>query len=77
MWVPQGFAHGYMTLTTHTLVQYYVDNFYMPEYETGIRYDSLGIKWPAKPLEISGKDKRWNKLEDGFKVSKTNSWFLS
>jgi dTDP-4-dehydrorhamnose 3,5-epimerase len=61
MYVPCGFAHGFMTLTDNTEVLYFSSEFYNPELEKGIRYDdpNFKINWPNKPTEISQKDANW------------------
>ena len=47
LFVPRGFAHGFISLSDNTLFEYYVDNEYKPEYEDGILWndEDLGIKW--------------------------------
>ena len=61
IYVPEGFAHGYQTLTEHAEVFYQVSQVYSPESERGVRYDdpAFGIKWPVEALVISDKDKSW------------------
>ncbi len=62
LYVPEGFAHGYQTLTDNTEVFYQVSQFYSPESERGVRWDdpAFGIKWPETDnLVISEKDKNW------------------
>ena len=39
MYVPKGFAHGFLTLADDTEAFYFVDEFYSPELERGVRYD--------------------------------------
>lgn len=60
LWVPRGFAHGYLVLTDHTIFSYKCDNYYHKAAEQGIRYDDpdLNISWPVvdRPLVISEKD---------------------
>ena len=48
MYVPKGFAHGFITLADDTEAFYFVDEFYSPEHERGIRYDDPRFKlsWP-------------------------------
>ncbi len=59
MYVPEGFAHGYLTLEDNTEVFYQVSEFYAPESEGGIRYDDphIGILWPGPILLVSAKDR--------------------
>ena len=59
MYVPKGFAHGFITLADDTEAFYFVDEFYAPEYERGIRYDdpTFQLRWPMKPTVISDKDR--------------------
>lgn len=58
LYVPKGFAHGFMTLTENTEALYLVDQFYAPELERGIRYDDprFKIEWPLPVNVISDKD---------------------
>jgi dTDP-4-dehydrorhamnose 3,5-epimerase len=58
LYVPEGFAHGYLTLTENTEVFYQVSEFYNPGHERSIRWNdpAFGIKWPVEPLVISPKD---------------------
>ena len=47
LYVPRGFAHGFISLEEDTLFEYYVDNKYMPEMEDGILWNDpdIGINW--------------------------------
>jgi dTDP-4-dehydrorhamnose 3,5-epimerase len=58
MFVPKGFAHGFITLQDDTEAFYMVSEFYSPEHERGIRYNDpfFDIKWPINPVIISDKD---------------------
>ncbi|QDU34542.1 dTDP-4-dehydrorhamnose 3,5-epimerase [Poriferisphaera corsica] len=58
MYVPKGFAHGFITLENDTEAFYFVDEFYAPEHERGIRYNDseFDIKWPIQPTVLSEKD---------------------
>jgi dTDP-4-dehydrorhamnose 3,5-epimerase len=64
LYVPEGFAHGFLTLEDHTEVTYQVSQFYTPAAERGIRYDdpALGIRWPLEVQVISEKDRSWPRL---------------
>lgn len=58
MYVPRGFAHGFLTLEENTEALYLVTAFYDPARERGVRWNDprFQIRWPAKPLVISDKD---------------------
>lgn len=67
LYVPEMFAHGYLTLVPEAEVFYQVSEFYAPGTERGVRYDdpAIGIKWPAPIVEVSEKDAAWPLLETG------------
>lgn len=59
LFIPKGFAHGFVTLVERTEVQYKVDDYYDANLERSIRYDdpSLAIDWGAGPFVLSYKDR--------------------
>jgi dTDP-4-dehydrorhamnose 3,5-epimerase len=59
MYVPKGFAHGFITLEDDTEAFYFADEFYAPERERGVRWNDprFGIQWPEEPVVISDKDR--------------------
>ncbi len=62
LYVPKGFAHGYLTLEDNSEVLYQVSEFYAPESERGLRWDdpAFAIQWPkTENLLISEKDAGW------------------
>jgi dTDP-4-dehydrorhamnose 3,5-epimerase len=62
LYVPEGFAHGYLTLEYNAEVFYMVSQFYMPDLERGVRWDDpvFDVEWPeTSDLVISEKDKNW------------------
>lgn len=65
LYVPEGFAHGFQTLTDDAEVFYQVSEFYAPEHERGVRYDDprFGMEWPLPVAEISEKDASWPDYE--------------
>jgi dTDP-4-dehydrorhamnose 3,5-epimerase len=67
LYVPDMFAHGYLTLTDDAEVAYQVGEFYSPGYERGLRYDdpTLGISWPIPITVLSDKDAAWPLLDAG------------
>ena len=58
LYVPRGFAHGFVSLTDDTLFEYYVDNKYMPRMEGGILWNDpeLSINWDEIFLEFGIED---------------------
>ena len=66
VFIPKGFAHGYLTLKKDTIFAYKCDNYYAPNFEDGIMYndESLNIDWLLKEKEmiISEKDKIYKSL---------------
>lgn len=65
VYVPRGFAHGFLTLTDDCEVFYPVTASYAPDYERGLRYDdpALDIEWPAEVSVVSKKDQTWPLLQ--------------
>ncbi len=62
LYIPEGFAHGYLTLTDGAEVFYQVSQFYTPGAEAGIRWNDplFDIPWPlSEPAVISEKDQQW------------------
>lgn len=61
MYIPKGFAHGYVVLEDNTIFQYKCDEFYHPESEDGIAWNDpkIGIDWgiPESEIILSEKDK--------------------
>ena len=62
LFIPRGFAHGFLVLSEEAIFTYKVDNVYAPQAEAGIRWNDpeLGIHWPVDPTEVltSAKDLR-------------------
>lgn len=58
LFVPKGFAHGFITLEDNSEVFYQMSEFYAPECAEGIRWDdpALQIRWPLEPIVISERD---------------------
>lgn len=61
LFVPHGFAHGFVVLSNSATFAYKVDNYYAPKHERGIAFDDkdLAIGWqlPSQILQLSDKDK--------------------
>ena len=62
LFIPRGFAHGFVVLSDSAVFAYKVDNTYAPDYEAGILWNDkeLGVDWGAKESEIfiSNKDEQ-------------------
>jgi dTDP-4-dehydrorhamnose 3,5-epimerase len=58
LFVPEGFAHGFLTLEPETCVSYQMSEFYAPEYARGFRWNdpAFQIRWPRQPSVISERD---------------------
>lgn len=64
--IPRGFAHGFLVVSETAEFAYKCDEFYHPEDEGGVMYNSCGIEWPEieGELVLSEKDMKHPKLED-------------
>lgn len=58
LWIPAGFAHGFLSLEDDTIFTYKVTNVYSPEHDGGVRFDDpdIGIAWPVENPIVSEKD---------------------
>lgn len=78
LWVPRGFAHGFMTLEPETEVLYKVDQEYAPAHDGGIAWNdpALGIVWPVPPdgAIVSEKDARASRLAEAGVIFPEGSW---
>nr|WP_207191593.1 dTDP-4-dehydrorhamnose 3,5-epimerase family protein [Paracraurococcus ruber] len=61
LFIPQGCAHGFLTLTGDAWLEYLIDAPYVPGTARGVRWDdpAFGIAWPAAPAVISDRDRDW------------------
>ena len=66
LFIPKGFAHGFIVLSESAIVSYKVDNYYDPDYESGVLWNDkdLNIDWIIKADEVilSKKDKNLSPL---------------
>jgi dTDP-4-dehydrorhamnose 3,5-epimerase len=58
--IPVGFLHAFMTLEPDTEVLYKCTDYYAPECDGGVRWDSCGIDWPDIGVEPTLSDKDLN-----------------
>jgi dTDP-4-dehydrorhamnose 3,5-epimerase len=58
MYIPKGFAHGFQALEEHCELLYFHTEYYLPEFEGGVRYDdeAINIQWPRQPKNVSQRD---------------------
>ena len=65
LWVPAGFAHGFLVLSEHAEVQYKTTDYYAPEHERSLLWNdpALAIAWPiaGEPV-MTDKDRRGTPL---------------
>jgi dTDP-4-dehydrorhamnose 3,5-epimerase len=70
LWIPPGFAHGFLVLSDWADFLYKTTAYYRPDAERTIRWDDtmLGIPWPAMdlPFNLSGKDRAGASFENLF-----------
>lgn len=61
LYMPEGIAHGYLTLEDNTEAYYHVSAPWVPAAESGVRWDdpAFAIQWPFDPAIISDKDRAW------------------
>ena len=70
LFIPRGFAHGFLVLSDEAIFAYKVDNVYAPQAEAGIRWDDpqLAIDWPIGNMKLltSEKDMKQPLLRDAW-----------
>ena len=63
LYIPRGFAHGYLVLSDEAVFSYKCDNFYAPDSELGMRYDdpAISIDWPplGSSYRVAARDLAW------------------
>ena len=66
MYVPQGFAHGFQTLTDNVEQLYLHSEFYSPEHDVGLQFDdpTVAIEWPVPITEVSSRDRNQPYLKE-------------
>ncbi len=63
-YIPEGFAHGFKSLTEGAMTYYLVSSEYSKDHDTGIRYDSIGFDWDVRDPIISGRDLSFLSIAD-------------
>jgi dTDP-4-dehydrorhamnose 3,5-epimerase len=69
-YIPEGFAHGYQTLTDNAEVAYMLGQVYSPQHARGVKHNDaeIGIKWPMPISEISKRDEALPTLKELMEV---------
>jgi len=65
LYVPEGFAQGYITLADKTEMNYHTSALYDAMAASGVRYSdsAIGIRWPFSPTVVSEQDRNWPLIE--------------
>ena len=73
LYIPAGFAHAYFSFDNENIIYYKLDNYYAPNFESGIIYNdsSLKIKWPRKKIIVSNKDRKLLTFKEFSKLYKS------
>ena len=68
MWVPPGFAHGFLTLSTNAICEYKLTDYYYPIFEQCLIWNdpALAIEWPINEPLLSPKDRLGKTLNELF-----------
>jgi dTDP-4-dehydrorhamnose 3,5-epimerase len=64
LYLPSGIAHGFEVLSDNAMVAYCVNSEYAPDYDKGIRWDSLDIPWQTIRPIISQRDQQFPSLDE-------------
>lgn len=63
-YIPEGFAHGFKSLTDDAITYYLVSSEYSKDHDTGIIYNSFGFDWETEQPIISERDLSFPRLEE-------------
>ena len=66
LYVPEGFAHGFIVLSSSALFHYHCTSEYSPKFEVSIAWNDpdIAVKWPCEPASVSGRDRQAPFLRD-------------
>ncbi len=69
IYIPEGFAHGFQTLTDDCELIYHHTQYYTPEADSGVRFDDpiFNINWVLPPEMLSEKDRTYKLIDNTFK----------
>ena len=64
LYIPRGFAHGFVSLQDHTIMNYLVAGVHSPEHDKALRWDSFGHEWNIISPVMSDRDKKAINFQD-------------
>jgi dTDP-4-dehydrorhamnose 3,5-epimerase len=64
IYIPAGMAHGFCATSELATLVYNVTSVYAPEHDSGVRWDSIGVQWPADAPLVSPRDAAFVALAD-------------
>ncbi|MGD9020691.1 MAG: dTDP-4-dehydrorhamnose 3,5-epimerase [Lysobacterales bacterium] len=66
MFIPEGFAHGFLVLSDSALFHYLCTNEYASEFDAAVAWNDpdIGVRWPRQPRSVSGRDREAPRLRD-------------
>ncbi len=64
LFIPTGFAHGFLALEDNTTMVYQTSTVHSPAHDAGVRWDSFGFDWPAKDPILSDRDQKFPGLDE-------------
>ena len=64
LYIPEGFAHGFATLTEEAVMLYATSAEHDPAYDTGVRWDSIDFEWPFQQPAVSDRDRSFIALAE-------------
>jgi dTDP-4-dehydrorhamnose 3,5-epimerase len=64
LFVPAGFAHGFLALADNTIMFYQTSTVHSPAHDAGIAWNSIDFKWPVEQPILSDRDKQFPALRD-------------
>lgn len=62
LYIPKGMAHGFCSLSDHSIMVYKVSTVYAPAQDAGILWDSVGVSWPTTQAILSARDQTFAPL---------------
>ncbi len=64
IYIPRGCAHGFLALSDEAIMTYKTSSVHSPEYDSGLRWDSIAMTWPIANPILSERDANWPALSE-------------